>query len=150
MDAAKARSRRGSKRDAGFCSYLSRSSRARDLRPRDRKCHRLLAGSHSAVSNGVLMNPIVPVEDLDRVPVEYLQHAFERSGISPAAGANNMGWFHSKSATPDSTRFLRTIGLRPMHEASNGSPAQFREKVPYDLAVTLLEACHFDPCDYGL
>lgn len=92
----------------------------------------------------------IPIEDLDAVPVFYLCRAFHESGIDAAEGANNMGWFHSKNDIPDSSRFLRTIGLRPMRESKDGEPSIYRKTVKYEQAVKLCEAMHYDPIDLGL
>lgn len=92
----------------------------------------------------------VPVEDLTKVPVAYLQHAFYRMGADAFGLANNMGWIHNRNDAPDSSRALRTLGLRPMREAKGSEPAQYRETIKYKLAVEILEALHLDAMDYGL
>lgn len=83
-------------------------------------------------------------DNFEAIPTTALQHAFARSGMSAGQLANNMGWFrHKKDGTeePNAMKAKRTIGL---------DPGQPRKTVPYDLAVQIIEACHFDPVDYGL
>jgi len=91
----------------------------------------------------------IPIEDLDNVPVKYLQQAFEESSVDAQQGANNMGWFHSNE-TADSSRFLRTIGLRPINQSRADRPDSYRTHVKYELAVRLAEAMQYDPVDLGL
>lgn len=81
-------------------------------------------------------------EDLDKIDAEILVGAIKRSGLSYTEVANNIGWFHSKTGNPDASRVQRVLGLR-----NDSGP---NKKVSYDVAVQVVEACHYDPVDYGL
>jgi hypothetical protein len=81
-------------------------------------------------------------EDLDRIESKILIEAIERSGLSYTDVASNLGWIHSKTGNADASRIRRVLGLR-----SDSGPDK---RVSYDIAVQIVEACHFDPVDYGL
>jgi hypothetical protein len=74
-------------------------------------------------------------DNLDRIHPKVLRHAFERSGITTGELASNLGWIIPKTGKPDATRAARVME---------------RSGVSYDLAIEFIEACHFDPVDYGL
>ena len=74
-------------------------------------------------------------ENLDRIQPKVLRHAFERSGLTTGELAANLGWIIPKSEKPDATRAKRVME---------------RSHVSYELSVKFIEACHFDPVDYGL
>ena len=81
-------------------------------------------------------------EDLDKIDAKILVEAVERSGLSYTEVASNLGWLHSASGNPDASRIRRVLGMR-----NDSGP---NKKVSYELAVQIVEACHFDPVDYGL
>lgn len=81
-------------------------------------------------------------EDLDRIKASVLIEAIERSGLSYTEVASNLGWTHSATGNADASRIRRVLGLR--------SDSSDDKRVSYDIAVQIVEACHYDPVDYGL
>ena len=81
-------------------------------------------------------------EDLDKIDAKILVGAIKRSGLSYTDVANNLGWIHSKTGHADASRIRRVLGLR--------NDSTDNKTVSYDIAVQIVEACHFDPVDYGL
>ena len=81
-------------------------------------------------------------DDLDKIDAKILIEAIERSGLSYTEVASNLGWVHSATGNADASRIRRVLGLR-----NDSVP---NKKVSYEIAVEIVEACHYDPVDYGL
>ncbi len=83
------------------------------------------------------------------VPVEVLQQAFDSSGKTMSEVARAYGY--KKRPKPHHGEEVgavqRMIGR--MTEHSRGS-CRHRERVHYSTAVRFIEACGFDPVDFGL
>ncbi len=75
------------------------------------------------------------------VPVQKLQAAFKRSGLSKSELARRMGWERRR---PDVHRVNQYLG---MEDSSSG---QKRKRVTYHVALRLCRAMNIDPFECGV
>ena len=74
------------------------------------------------------------VGKVENAPVRKV---FLASGLSASGVATALGWFSPKR--PDSSRVLRTLGLRP--EKHSAGRKAFRQMIDAEVAMNIAEAC---------
>lgn len=79
------------------------------------------------------------------VPVQPLQEAFRRSGLTAAELARRLGWYR-----PDSVRVARQLGLISNGGRGHGSRPDMRKTMSRAKALEILDALGLDPVDVDI
>lgn len=80
--------------------------------------------------------------DRGEVPVETLQRAVKRSGLSKSEVARRLGWY---KRVPNLHRLNIVLGLEP-----NGATRKKQKRVTYETALRLCRALDGDPFEFGV
>ena len=76
-------------------------------------------------------------DDLDAIESKHLRLVIEKSGMDEKEIVVNLGW--TRRGRVDSSKLRTVCGYQKPDKT-----------VEYEIAVAIVEACHFDPVDFGL
>jgi hypothetical protein len=79
---------------------------------------------------------------MERVAVDPIREAFERSGVSADEVARQLGWMR-----PDGTRVRRQLGLITTYD---GRGRRVQQTIGRERALEIAEVLGVDPVDVGL